>query len=211
MSANRRARWRFCRTAPARGRACCAGLDPGLRVGSRPVAARSSFSSSSGSSTRVRLSFTASSSSDESLSRVAALGATLVTCPRSNQWVGVGVPPIARFYAAGVPVAVGTDSLASVADLNLFSELKTMRWLAPEVPARTLLESATLVGARALGFRRSAWIDRRGQARGVDCGRIAGRRRGCGRVSGERDRAAADALGERAWAGKGACPIRDNR
>jgi cytosine/adenosine deaminase-related metal-dependent hydrolase len=90
--------------------------------------------------------------SNESLSRVAALGATLVTCPRSNQWVGVGVPPIARFYGAGVPVAVGTDSLASVADLNLFSELKAMRWLAPEVPARMLLESATLVGARALGF-----------------------------------------------------------
>jgi cytosine/adenosine deaminase-related metal-dependent hydrolase len=90
--------------------------------------------------------------SNESLYRVAALGATLVTCPRSNQWVGVGAPPIARFYAAGAPVAVGTDSLASVADLNLFSELKAMRWLAPDVPARTLLESATLVGARALGF-----------------------------------------------------------
>jgi 5-methylthioadenosine/S-adenosylhomocysteine deaminase len=66
--------------------------------------------------------------------------------------VGVGVPPIERFYASGVPVAVGTDSLASVGDLNLFSELKTMRWLAPSIPARTLLESATLVGARALGL-----------------------------------------------------------
>jgi 5-methylthioadenosine/S-adenosylhomocysteine deaminase len=49
-------------------------------------------------------------------------------------------------------VAVGTDSLASVEDLNLFSELKTMRWLAPSVPAGKLLESATLVGARALGL-----------------------------------------------------------
>jgi len=92
--------------------------------------------------------------SDESLERVRALGATLVTCPRSNQWVGVGVPPVERFYLAGVPVAVGTDSLASVDDLNLFSELKTMRWLAPGVPARRLIESATLVGARALGLER---------------------------------------------------------
>jgi cytosine/adenosine deaminase-related metal-dependent hydrolase len=66
--------------------------------------------------------------------------------------VGVGYPPIERFYASGVPVAVGTDSLASVEDLNLFSELKTMRWLAPAVTARRLLESATLVGARALGL-----------------------------------------------------------
>jgi cytosine/adenosine deaminase-related metal-dependent hydrolase len=86
------------------------------------------------------------------LERLAAIGATLVTCPRSNQWVGVGVPPVAAFYEAGIAVAVGTDSLASVADLNLFSELKAMRWIAPGVPARCLLESATAVGARALGL-----------------------------------------------------------
>ena len=89
---------------------------------------------------------------DHALGRLRVLGATLVTCPRSNQWVGVGYPPIDRFYRSGVAVAVGTDSLASVDDLNLFSELKTMRWLAPGVAPRQLLESATLVGARALGM-----------------------------------------------------------
>jgi cytosine/adenosine deaminase-related metal-dependent hydrolase len=89
---------------------------------------------------------------DADLRRLAQLGCTVVTCPRSNQWVGVGVPPIERFYASGVPVAVGTDSLASVEDLNLFAELKTMRWLAPSVPARSLLDSATRVGAKALGL-----------------------------------------------------------
>jgi 5-methylthioadenosine/S-adenosylhomocysteine deaminase len=86
------------------------------------------------------------------LERLASIGCTLVTCPRSNQWVGAGAPPIARFYAAGVKVAVGTDSLASVEDLNLFAELKTMRWLAPDVPARELLASATRNGAEALGL-----------------------------------------------------------
>ena len=86
--------------------------------------------------------------SDDSLARLRDRGATLVTCPRSNQWVGVGVLPVAGFYRSGVAVAVGTDSLASVDDLNLFEELKTMRWLAPDVPARRLLESATL-SARA--------------------------------------------------------------
>jgi 5-methylthioadenosine/S-adenosylhomocysteine deaminase len=59
---------------------------------------------------------------------------------------------LADFYAAGVPVAFGTDSLASVEDLNLFSELVEARRLAPGVAARQLLESATVVGARALGF-----------------------------------------------------------
>jgi cytosine/adenosine deaminase-related metal-dependent hydrolase len=66
--------------------------------------------------------------------------------------VGAGAPPVERFYRAGVPVAVGTDSLASVEDLNLFEELKALRRLAPGVPAGRLIESATLTGARALGL-----------------------------------------------------------
>jgi cytosine/adenosine deaminase-related metal-dependent hydrolase len=91
---------------------------------------------------------------DAALNRLAAIGATLVTCPRSNLWVGAGEPPIARFYQSGVKVAVGTDSLASVGDLNVFSELTIMRRLAPEVPAAKILESATLAGANALGLGR---------------------------------------------------------
>jgi cytosine/adenosine deaminase-related metal-dependent hydrolase len=86
------------------------------------------------------------------LSRASGRGATIVTCPRSNAWIGVGDPPIDRFYANGVRVAVGTDSLASVADLNLFTELAAMRRLAPAVPASRLLDSATRAGAEALGF-----------------------------------------------------------
>ena len=86
------------------------------------------------------------------LARLAAIGATLVTCPRGNIRTGAGVPPIEDFFASGVRVAVGTDSLASVPDLNLFSELEEMRRLAPALPARMLLESATIDGARALGF-----------------------------------------------------------
>ncbi|MCC7123352.1 MAG: amidohydrolase family protein [Acidobacteria bacterium] len=89
---------------------------------------------------------------DDELAVLRARQATLVTCPRSNVWVGVGDPPIARFYASGVDVAIGTDSLASVGDLNLFAELKAMRQLAPGVPAARLLESATLTGAHALGL-----------------------------------------------------------
>jgi aminodeoxyfutalosine deaminase len=88
----------------------------------------------------------------DDLSRLATLGVTIASCPRSNQYVGAGAPPLEAFYAMDVDVAFGTDSLASVADLNLFSELQTARRLAPRVPARRLLESATLIGARALGF-----------------------------------------------------------
>ncbi len=89
---------------------------------------------------------------DGELARLREAGATLVTCPRSNQWVGAGAPPAERFFASGVRVAVGTDSLASVVDLNLFAELAELRRLAPSVPARRLLDSATRSGAAALGF-----------------------------------------------------------
>jgi aminodeoxyfutalosine deaminase len=90
---------------------------------------------------------------DADLSRLASAGSTLVTCPRSNRWTGAGAPPVDRFYASGVRVAVGTDSLASVEDLNLFAELTEVRRLAPRVPAARILESATLAGAEALGFQ----------------------------------------------------------
>ena len=90
----------------------------------------------------------------EDLTVLRSLGVTIVSCPRSNRYVGVGAPPLEAFYAMDVDVAFGTDSLASAPDLNLFAEVAEARRLAPRVPARKLLESATLVGARALGFDR---------------------------------------------------------
>jgi cytosine/adenosine deaminase-related metal-dependent hydrolase len=85
------------------------------------------------------------------LQRLAARGTTLVTCPRSNGHTGAGAPPLEEFYASGVRIAVGTDSLASAPDLSVFAELATARALAPTVPAAALLESATRSGAAALG------------------------------------------------------------
>ena len=90
--------------------------------------------------------------SDDDLGLLRMAGTTVVTCPRSNRWVGVGAPPIGRFYASGVRVAFGTDSLASVEDVNLFSEVAAAHAVAPQVPAARLLASATLDGARALGL-----------------------------------------------------------
>jgi cytosine/adenosine deaminase-related metal-dependent hydrolase len=89
---------------------------------------------------------------DEALATLAEAEAVVVTCPRSNLWVGAGMPRVAHFYAAGLTVAIGTDSLASVATLNLFDELAELRRLAPDVTAASLLDSATRAGAEALGF-----------------------------------------------------------
>ena len=88
----------------------------------------------------------------DDLARLKRRGTTLVTCPRSNGHTGAGVPPLRQFYESGVPIAIGTDSLASAPDLSVFAEVATMRALDPEIPASRLLESATRVGARALGL-----------------------------------------------------------
>jgi aminodeoxyfutalosine deaminase len=75
----------------------------------------------------------------------------IVSCPRSNRWVGAGDPPLDGFYAAGADVALGTDSLASAPDLDMFAEVAAARAIS-SVPPRRLIESATLIGARALGL-----------------------------------------------------------
>ena len=112
--------------------------------------------------------------SQDDLVRLRAAGTSVVSCPRSNHYVGVGDPPLASFYRAGLPVALGTDSLASVDDLNMFAELAAARRLAPEVPARQLLESATLAGARALGFGRDLGSIEAGKRASVIAVRLPG-------------------------------------
>ncbi|MAM83982.1 MAG: amidohydrolase family protein [Acidobacteriota bacterium] len=84
------------------------------------------------------------------LAKLARRGMTLVTCPRSNALTGAGTPPVQRFLESGIRLAVGTDSLASAPNLSLFAELARLRKLAPDVPAASLLASATIEGARAL-------------------------------------------------------------
>lgn len=89
---------------------------------------------------------------DAALELARDAGAVVVSCPRSNAWVGGGIPRIAHWFALGMRVAIGTDSLASAPSLSLFDELAEMRRLAPDVAASALLESATRIGAEALGF-----------------------------------------------------------
>jgi cytosine/adenosine deaminase-related metal-dependent hydrolase len=75
----------------------------------------------------------------------------LVACPRSNAWTGVGTPPWSAIHASGVTLAIGTDSLASAPDLNVFAELAAARRAAPSIPPGWVFRAATLGGAEALG------------------------------------------------------------
>ena len=83
---------------------------------------------------------------------LAEAGCAVALCPRSNARHGHGAPPIAAYLQAGGPVALGTDSVASVGSLDLFAEARAAHALAP-LDAPTLIRLLTLDAARALGMQ----------------------------------------------------------
>jgi len=88
----------------------------------------------------------------QDLSRLQARGVTVVTCPRSNQRLGVGKAPVPKLLSSGIPVALGTDSLATAPDVDVFTEVAHLRQEHPGLSPAAALRIATLNGARALGM-----------------------------------------------------------
>ena len=78
--------------------------------------------------------------------------ASVIYCPRTHAAFGHDPHPFRAFLARGIGVALGTDSLASNPDLNVWNEARFLHSLDPTLPASLLLEMATLNGARALGL-----------------------------------------------------------
>ncbi len=91
---------------------------------------------------------------DEDRALLSRSGATVVLCPRSNRHVSGRLPDLPRLLAAGIPLAVGTDSLASSPSLAPLDELRTLRAAFPGVEPGALLALAwngAAVGAPAVG------------------------------------------------------------
>jgi cytosine/adenosine deaminase-related metal-dependent hydrolase len=85
------------------------------------------------------------------LERVAERGAPVILCPRSNLFIETRLPPLLAARAAGIFPALGTDSLASNASLDVLAEARALADRFPTVAARDLVRMATWEGARALG------------------------------------------------------------
>jgi len=96
---------------------------------------------------------------DDELELFAESGAHVVHCPESNLKLASGFCPITRLQQSGINVSLGTDSVASNKDLDMFSEMRTAALLAKGVsgdasamPAANALRMATYGGALALGI-----------------------------------------------------------
>ncbi len=87
---------------------------------------------------------------DEELRLLAKGKASVVYCPRTHQYFGHRPHRWRDMLAAGINVAVGTDSCASSPNLNLVDDLRLLHNLAPDMPALALWQMATLRAALAI-------------------------------------------------------------
>ena len=74
-----------------------------------------------------------------------------VFCPKSTHWFGrSNILPVRKMLDDGVPVALGTDSMASNDSLNFLEEIRMADKLLPEVSRKEILKMATRFGAEIL-------------------------------------------------------------
>ena len=77
---------------------------------------------------------------------------TVIFCPRTHSYFAHEPYPLAQLIAAGVRVALGTDSRASSPDLDVLAELRQVGRRYPEIAPQRLLQMATCDAAEALGL-----------------------------------------------------------
>jgi cytosine/adenosine deaminase-related metal-dependent hydrolase len=83
---------------------------------------------------------------------LARRGVHVVLCPRSNRNLGVGTADVPALLAAGVHLALGTDSLASVETLDVLEDAVLLHRQFSGLDPAAVVRMATLGGALALGM-----------------------------------------------------------
>jgi cytosine/adenosine deaminase-related metal-dependent hydrolase len=88
---------------------------------------------------------------EEGIQQFAETGAHICLCPGSNRFLHVGIAPVEKILAAGISPAIGTDSIASNPELDLWREMSLIVEEHPQIKAEAVLRMATINGAEALG------------------------------------------------------------
>ncbi len=96
---------------------------------------------------------------EEDIDIIAARNAGISHNPESNAKLASGIAPIPEMLRANIPVGLGTDGCASNNNLDLFHEMdmaaklhKAATFDPTAMDARTVVEMATIGGARTLGL-----------------------------------------------------------
>ena len=71
-------------------------------------------------------------------------------CPGANKYIGNPLPDAEMLRQTGMPICIGTDSLASNTQLNILEEMRLLQQHFPLIPLTEILQWATLNGAKAL-------------------------------------------------------------
>lgn len=76
-----------------------------------------------------------------------------VLCPNANLYIENGLPNLNLFLQHNCNICFGTDSLSSNDDLDILSELRTIKKYFPETDNAILLRAVCSNGASALGYQ----------------------------------------------------------
>ena len=96
----------------------------------------------------------------EEIKLIKKYGSKVAHCPVSNMKLASGgVMPLPEMIESGVTVGLGTDSVASNNNLDMFEEMKVCgllhkhhRWDATTAPLQKIMDMATIDAAKAIGM-----------------------------------------------------------
>jgi aminodeoxyfutalosine deaminase len=78
------------------------------------------------------------------------LSLTWCLCVNANLYIENKVPPVALFMKHDLPITLGTDSYSSNWQLSIAKEIQSIHHYFPTIPLQTILQWATINGAKAL-------------------------------------------------------------
>lgn len=88
---------------------------------------------------------------EEDIKTLARSKSHICLCPCSNRFLGLGEAPLEAFLTHNIVPALGTDSIASNPQLNMWQEIALIKKEHPTVSPETILAMATIAGAKAIG------------------------------------------------------------
>lgn len=88
-------------------------------------------------------------------------------CPNANLYIEKRLPPVDLFAKHNCTIALGTDSYGSNRQLSITSEMAAIRKSFPHIEITTLLQWATLNGAKALQWEKDLGCFEKGRRPGV--------------------------------------------